>query len=80
MLPSIDPYSTQLQLGTDYLSQLFLSDPAARFSKSIDWVDAEGRTGRYAIIIDHGKVTYAKREREKNVLEISDAQTILKNL
>lgn len=61
-------------------SQLFLSDPEARFSKSIGWTDAEGRTGRYAIIIDHGKVTYAKREREKNVLEVSDAESILKAL
>ncbi|KAJ9298911.1 hypothetical protein DTO271G3_3153 [Paecilomyces variotii] len=59
---------------------LFLSDPDARFSKSIGWTDAEGRTGRYAIIIDHGKVTYAKREREKNVLEVSDAESILKAL
>ncbi|KAJ9204585.1 hypothetical protein DTO164E3_1760 [Paecilomyces variotii] len=59
---------------------LFLSDPEARFSKSIGWTDAEGHTGRYAIIIDHGKVTYAKREREKNVLEVSDAESILKAL
>lgn len=60
--------------------QLFLSDPEAKFSKSIGWADPEGRTGRYAIIIDNGKVTYAAREREKNALEVSDAGTILKNL
>ncbi|GAD97873.1 peroxiredoxin pmp20 [Paecilomyces variotii No. 5] len=59
---------------------LFLSDPEARFSKSIGWADAEGRTGRFALIIDHGKITYAKREREKNVLEVSDAESILKAL
>jgi alkyl hydroperoxide reductase 1 len=60
--------------------QLFLSDPGAKFSKSIGWADAEGRTGRYAIILDHGKVTYAAREKEMNALEVSDATTILKNL
>jgi alkyl hydroperoxide reductase 1 len=49
---------------------LFLSDPDAKFSKSIGWADEEGRTGRYAIIIDHGKVTYAAREPAKNHLEV----------
>ncbi|KAL8726556.1 MAG: hypothetical protein Q9181_006001 [Wetmoreana brouardii] len=42
-------------------SKLFLSDTDAKFSKSIGWVKGE-RTGRYAIIIDHGKVTYAENE------------------
>ncbi|RJE19975.1 peroxisomal membrane protein [Aspergillus sclerotialis] len=59
---------------------LFLSDPEAKFSKSIGWADPEGRTRRYAFILDHGKVTYAALEREKNSLEVSDANTILKNL
>ncbi|KAL8700024.1 MAG: hypothetical protein Q9201_005670 [Fulgogasparrea decipioides] len=40
---------------------LFLSDGDAKFSKSIGWVKGE-RTGRYAIIIDHGKITYAENE------------------
>lgn len=60
--------------------QLFLSDPEAKFSKSIGWADEEGRTYRYAIIIDHGKVTYAEKEKEKNVLEVSKADHILKQL
>ncbi|OKL62757.1 hypothetical protein UA08_01448 [Talaromyces atroroseus] len=55
---------------------LFLSDPDAKFSKSIGWADEEGRTGRYAIVIDHGKVTYAKRERGKNILESGSVATI----
>ncbi|KAJ5632649.1 Peroxiredoxin Pen c 3 [Penicillium lividum] len=59
---------------------LFLSDPEARFSKSIGWADAEGRTYRYAIIIDHGKVTYAAKEAAKNVLEVTSADHILKQL
>jgi alkyl hydroperoxide reductase 1 len=50
--------------------QLFLSDPEAKFSKSIGWADPEGRTRRYAFILDHGKVTYAALEREKNSLEV----------
>ena len=41
--------------------QLFLTDPEAKFSKSIGWTKGE-RTGRYAMIIDHGKVTYAENE------------------
>jgi alkyl hydroperoxide reductase 1 len=41
------------------------------FSKSIGWADEEGRTARYAIVIDHGKVTYAALEPAKNHLEVS---------
>ena len=50
--------------------QLFLSDPQAKFSKSIGWTLDEGRTGRYAIVIDHGKVTYAAVEPAMNHLEV----------
>ncbi|CRG86011.1 Putative peroxiredoxin pmp20 [Talaromyces islandicus] len=53
-------------------SILFLSDPDAKFSKSIDWADAaSGRTGRYALVIDHGKVTYADLETERGSLKVS---------
>lgn len=48
-----------------------MSDPEAKFSKSIGWADEEGRTYRYAIVVDHGKVILAKKERAKNVLEVS---------
>lgn len=52
--------------------KLFLSDLDAKFSKSIDWADAaSGRTGRYALVIDHGKVTYADIETEKGTLKVS---------
>lgn len=52
--------------------KLFLSDPDAKFSKSIGWADdASGRTGRYALVIDHGKVTYADLETEKGTLKVS---------
>merc|ERR1712048_598430 len=59
---------------------LFLSDPQAKFSKSIGWADDEGRTGRYAIVIDHGKVTYAAREPSMNHLEFSRAEHVLNQL
>lgn len=60
--------------------QLFLSDPEAKFSKSIGWADEEGRTYRYVIIIDHGKVTYAAKESAKNTLEVSSADAVYKQL
>lgn len=51
--------------------QLFLSDPDAKFSKSIGWADnASGRTGRYAMVIDHGKVSYAQIETEKGAVKV----------
>jgi alkyl hydroperoxide reductase 1 len=43
----------------DYV--VFATDPETKFSKSIGWTMGE-RTGRYAIVIDHGKVVYAARE------------------
>lgn len=57
-------------------AQLFLSDPDAKFSKSIGWSDPNsGRTGRYAIVIDHGKVKYAQVETEKGVVKVSDSSS-----
>lgn len=43
------------------LSQLFMTDTDARFSKDIGWTKGD-RTGRYAMIIDHGKIMYAQNE------------------
>ncbi|KGO63809.1 Redoxin [Penicillium italicum] len=60
---------------------LFLSDPDAKFSKSIGWADeASGRTGRYAIVIDHGKVRYAQIETERGVVKKSGADAVLASL
>lgn len=58
--------------------QIFASDPEAKFSKSIGWTMGE-RTGRYAIIVDNGKVTYAE-EAEKGGIAGSDADAILSKL
>ncbi|CAL5869128.1 uncharacterized protein PFLUO_LOCUS3356 [Penicillium psychrofluorescens] len=60
---------------------LFLSDPDAQFSKSIGWADsASGRTGRYAVVVDHGKVSYAQIETEKGAVKKSGADAVLASL
>jgi len=41
---------------------LFVSDNDAAFSKSIGW-NQGARAARYVIVIDHGKVTYAAKDR-----------------
>ncbi|GKZ22845.1 peroxiredoxin Asp f3 [Aspergillus brasiliensis] len=58
---------------------LFLTDPDARFANTLGWANA-GRTGRFAIVIDHGKVTYAQIETEKGAVKVSGADAILANL
>ncbi len=42
--------------------QLFMTDPGIAFSKRIGWTKGPERTGRYAIVIDHGKIVYAENE------------------
>lgn len=39
-----------------------MSDPGIAFSKQIGWTKGPERTGRYAMIIDHGKIVYAENE------------------
>ena len=39
-----------------------MTDPGIAFSKSIGWTKGPERTGRYAIVIDHGKIVYAEVE------------------
>lgn len=58
--------------------QIFATDGEAKFSKSIGWTMGE-RTGRYAIIVDNGKVTYAQ-EAEKGGIAGSDAESVLAKL
>jgi len=59
-------------------SILFLSDGGAAFSKSIGW-DMGERTARYAMIIDHGKITYAEKEPGREV-SVSSAEAVLAKL
>ncbi|KAJ5824753.1 Redoxin [Penicillium robsamsonii] len=78
---SITPLSTLRATGVDFGEQLFLSDPDAKFSKSIGWADAaSGRTARYAIVIDHGKVRYADIETERGAVKKSGADAVLASL
>jgi alkyl hydroperoxide reductase 1 len=59
-------------------SIILATDDEAKFSKSIGWTMGP-RTARYAIIIDHGKVTYAEREAPGE-LSASSAETVLSKL
>ncbi|KOS38697.1 hypothetical protein ACN38_g10474 [Penicillium nordicum] len=57
---------------------IFLSDPNVGFSKSINWAEPSGHRGlRYAIVIDHGKVIYARKETERGNIQNSGAESIL---
>ncbi|KAA6413895.1 MAG: allergen Asp F3 [Lasallia pustulata] len=58
---------------------LFMSDPGTKFSKSIGWTMGE-RTGRYALVIDHGKITYAERETSGGEVTVSGADAVLAKL
>ncbi|KAI0019073.1 peroxiredoxin [Xylariomycetidae sp. FL0641] len=60
----------------DYV--LFMNDEGTNFSKSMGWTAGE-RTARYAMIIDHGKVTYAEKEPVKGV-DVSGAEAVLAKL
>lgn len=66
-----------MQLTTT--SQIFASDPETKFSQAIGWTAGE-RTARYAIAIDHGKVTYSELETEKGSIEKSGAEAVLAKL
>ncbi|KAI4126147.1 MAG: hypothetical protein LQ338_003887 [Usnochroma carphineum] len=57
---------------------LFMTDTDTQFSKSIGWVRGD-RTGRYALVIDHGKITYAENEAGGDVT-VSGADAVLKAL
>ena len=51
-----------------------MTDPETKFSKSIGWTLGE-RTGRYALIIDHGKVTYAEKEEKGSDVSVCSIHT-----
>ncbi|KAI9744512.1 MAG: hypothetical protein M1818_002041 [Claussenomyces sp. TS43310] len=59
-------------------SILFLSDPDCAFSSKFGWA-AGGRTLRYAMIIDNGKITYAEKEPGREV-SVSSAEAVLAKL
>lgn len=57
---------------------LFMCDTETEFSKKIGWTKGE-RTSRYAMIIDHGKVTYAENEPGSDVT-VSGAEAVMSHL
>ncbi|KAG7291820.1 hypothetical protein NEMBOFW57_001841 [Staphylotrichum longicolle] len=60
-------------------SILFMSDANAEFSRSIGWTNGE-RTGRYAIVVDHGKVVYAEADTTRGSIAHSGAEGVLAKL
>jgi len=60
-------------------SILFLSDIDAAFSEKYGWAQG-GRTGRYALIIDHGKIKYAEIEKGKGEVTVSGVDAVLAHL
>lgn len=57
---------------------IFATDAETKFSQKIGWTLGE-RTGRYALIVDHGKVTYAE-QAAKGGVEGTDAASVLAKL
>lgn len=64
---------------TDDVGQIFASDAGLEFSKSIGWTQGD-RTQRYAVVVDHGKVTYAARDTERGSIANSGAEGVLAHL
>ena len=63
-----------------FRAKVFANDAGIKFSKSIGWTMGEERTGRYAIVVDHGKVIYAEREENPKVVTGSGAESVLSKL
>jgi len=64
--------------GVKNESILFLSDADTKFSSIYGWT-AGGRTARYAMIIDNGKITYAEKEPGREVT-VSSVEAVLPKL
>lgn len=60
-------------------SLLFLTDEDCKFSARYGWAEG-GRTDRYAMIIDHGKIVYAEKEKNKQAVTVSGVDAILEKL
>lgn len=56
-----------------------MSDAGLEFSKSIGWTQGD-RTLRYAIVVDHGKVTYAEVDSVRGSIENTGAEGVLAKL
>ncbi|KAF4124610.1 hypothetical protein GMORB2_5276 [Geosmithia morbida] len=58
---------------------LFVSDTDVKFSKNYGWLAGE-RTDRYALVIDHGKITYAAKEKVLNDTDYTGVNVVLPTL
>lgn len=58
---------------------LFLSDNDCAFSAQYGWASG-GRTGRYAMVIDHGKFTYAAIEPKGGEVAVSGVDAVMSHL
>lgn len=67
-----------IQYEANFEYQLFLNDTETAFSSRLGWT-AGGRTSRYALIIDHGKIVYAEKEPGREVT-VSGAEAVLAKL
>ena len=60
---------------------LFLSDTKTFFSKNHGWAAGMGdRNGRWAMVIDNGKITYAENESNPGEVTVSGAESVLAKL
>jgi alkyl hydroperoxide reductase 1 len=55
--------------------KIFVSDTETKFSKGFGWLKGE-RTARYALVVDHGKITYAEKEPAREVT-VASAEAVL---
>ena len=60
-------------------SILFLSDIDTKFSDRYGWAEG-GRTARYAIVLDKGKITYAAKETVRGEVGVSGVENVLSKL
>ncbi|KAK4500409.1 hypothetical protein PRZ48_008598 [Zasmidium cellare] len=59
---------------------LFLSDLETKLAAKIGWTAPGDRNGRFAVIIDHGKITYAEVETELQAVTVSGVDAVLEKL
>ncbi|EPS40335.1 hypothetical protein H072_5839 [Dactylellina haptotyla CBS 200.50] len=58
---------------------IFASDVGLKLSERLGWTNKE-RTGRYALIVDDGKIVYAEKDDKPGVVSVSGAEAVLAKL
>ncbi|CEJ90613.1 hypothetical protein VHEMI06382 [[Torrubiella] hemipterigena] len=58
---------------------IFASDDETKFSSALGWTLGP-RAARYAIVVDHGKVTYAEKEEAPSGVSVSGADAVIAKL